>query len=66
MVISCVIVTLCIIGLTLWQYQTQKAALKLKSRVDHQTEIEETDTLEKPSEYEIFKSQYHRLRTIFH
>lgn len=46
MVISCIIVTLCIVGLTLWQYQIQKAALKLKSRVEGQTEIEETDTLD--------------------
>lgn len=55
MVISCVIVTLCIIGLTLWQYQTQKAALKLKSRVDHQTEIEETDTLENQANMKFLK-----------
>ncbi len=55
MVISCVIVTLCIIGLTLWQYQTQKAALKLKSRVDHQTEIEETDTLENQANIKFLK-----------
>lgn len=46
MVISCIVVTLCIVGLTLWQYQIQKAALKMKSRVENQTDIEETDALD--------------------
>lgn len=55
MIISCIIVTLCIVGLTLWQYQTQKVALKLKSRVDYQTEIEETDTLENQANMKFLK-----------
>lgn len=54
-IISCIIVTLCIVGLTLWQYQTQKVALKLKSRVDYQTEIEETDTLENQANMKFLK-----------
>lgn len=55
MVISCVIVTLCIVGLTLWQYQIQKAALKLKSQIDHQEAIEETDTLDKQANMKFLK-----------
>ncbi|MEJ7542036.1 DUF3169 family protein [Staphylococcus intermedius] len=55
MVISCIIVTLCIVGLTLWQYQIQKAALKLKSRVEGQTEIEETDILDHQANMKFLK-----------
>lgn len=55
MIISCIIVMLCIVGLTLWQYLTQKEALKLKSRVDYQTEIEETDTLENQANMKFLK-----------